>query len=67
MCSVDCGSVCQAVQGKDPGLDNLINSHEVKHWMDPKIIPFGWGLFAEEGDEVLVLDKGNNKDITSYI
>ena len=21
---------------------------KVKHWMDPEIIPFGWGLFKEE-------------------
>ena len=33
---------------QDPDLDNLINPHEVKHWMDPKIIPYGWGLFKEE-------------------
>ena len=33
---------------KDPDLDNLINPHEVKHWMDPKLIPYGWGLFNEE-------------------
>ena len=57
---------------QDPDLDNLINPHEVKHWMDPKIIPFGWGLFAEEGDEVLVLDGAvrnfiNNLASTNYI
>ena len=33
---------------QDPDLDNLINPHEVKHWMDPKLIPYGWGLFNEE-------------------
>ena len=33
---------------QDPDLDNLTNPHEVKHWMDPRIIPFGWGLFKEE-------------------
>ena len=33
---------------KDPDLDNLINPHEVKHWMDPKLIPYGWGLFKED-------------------
>ena len=46
----------------DPDLDNLINPHEVtfpfefelyflskvKHWMDPEIIPYGWGLFRED-------------------
>ena len=25
---------------------------QVKHWMDPQIIPFGWGLFSED-EEVL--------------
>ena len=43
---------------QDPELDNLINPHEIKHWMDPKLIPFGWGLFKEDEDEILVLDKG---------
>ena len=26
---------------QDPELDNLTNPQEVKHWIDPKIIPFG--------------------------
>ena len=64
LCSVE---VClrlyrETKRETDPDLDNLTNPHEVKHWMDPKIIPFGWGLFAEEGDEILVLDKGDNND-----
>ena len=25
---------------------------QVKHWMDPQIIPYGWGLFSE-GEEVV--------------
>ena len=25
---------------------------QVKHWMDPQIIPYGWGLFSE-GEEVM--------------
>ena len=64
MCSVEvCVRLYKAKKRvQDPELDNLINPHEVKHWMDPKIIPFGWGLFAEEGDEILVLDKGDNND-----
>ncbi|XP_023340095.1 uncharacterized protein LOC111710259, partial [Eurytemora carolleeae] len=40
----------------DPELDKLVNLHEIKHWMDPILIPFGWGLF-EEGDEVVTIDK----------
>ena len=38
-------------------LDTLTNPHEVKHWVDPKIIPFGWGLF-EEKDEVITIENG---------
>ena len=30
---------------QDPELDNLTNPQEVKHWIDPRIIPFGWGIF----------------------
>ena len=37
---------------QDPDLDNLTNPHEVKHWMDPKIIPYGWGLFEDQYDTV---------------
>ena len=33
---------------QDPDLDNLSNPHEVKHWIDPRIIPFGLGLYREE-------------------
>ena len=45
---------------QDPDLDNLINPHEVKHWMDPKLIPYGWGLFKEgmDNDEVILVEKG---------
>lgn len=31
----------------DPELDNLVNPHEVKHWMAPELIPYGWGFFSE--------------------
>ena len=30
---------------------------QVKHWMDPQIIPYGWGLFSE-GEEVRVIREG---------
>ena len=33
---------------QDPDLDKWTNPHDVKHWMDPKLIPFGWGLFKED-------------------
>ena len=61
LCSVE---VClrlyrETKRETDPDLDNLTNPHEVKHWMDPKIIPFGWGLFGEQ-DEVIVIETGAN-------
>ena len=59
LCSVE---VClrlyrETKRETDPDLDNLTNPHEVKHWMDPKIIPFGWGLFGEQ-DEVIIIETG---------
>ena len=39
---------------QDRDIDNLANPHEVKHWMDPKLIPYGWGLFEGlDGNEDL--------------
>ena len=65
----------------DPDLDNLINPHEVafpfnfelyflskvKHWMDPEIIPYGWGLFRED-EEVRRPKSGlcHNLNLPSY-
>ena len=49
----------------DPDLDNLTNPHEVKHWMDPKIIPYGWGLFGEQ-DEIIVIQTGIYNDFPLY-
>merc|ERR550517_19749 len=39
---------------QDRDIDNLTNPHEVKHWMDPKLIPYGWGMFEglTSGDEL---------------
>ena len=39
---------------QDPDLDNLSNPHEVKHWMDPNLIPFGWGFFNEQEGKLSV-------------
>jgi hypothetical protein len=60
MCSLE---VClrlhkETKREQDPDLDNLTNPHEVKHWVDPKIIPFGWGLFVEN-DEVITVGTGD--------
>ena len=69
------GEVCLRLYKKtkkvlDPDLDNIANPHEVKHWMDPKLIPFGWGLF-EVDDEIIVIEKGirlqRRKKITSEL
>ena len=62
LCSVE---VClrlyrETKREQDPDLDNLTNPHEVKHWMDPKIIPFGWGLFGEQ-DEIIVIETGGEE------
>ena len=49
---------------QDPDLDNLINPHEVKHWVDPKYIPYGWGLFKEDKEEeVLYIERGEDFNI----
>ena len=63
LCSVE---VClrlyrETKRETDPDLDNLTNPHEVKHWMDPKIIPFGWGLFGEQ-DEIIVIETGEGEE-----
>ena len=46
---------------QDPDLDSLDNPHEVKHWVDPHIIPYGWGLYQDD-DEVLVIEKEETVD-----
>ena len=44
---------------QDRDIDNLSNPHEVKHWMDPKLIPYGWGLFdgLDISEELGIIDK----------
>lgn len=64
MCLFLSGEVClrlykQTKKVLDPDLDNIANPHEVKHWMDPRLIPFGWGLFDMD-DEVIVIERGAN-------
>jgi len=41
---------------QDPDLDKIVNPHEVKHWMDPQLIPFGWGLFKDD-QEVITIER----------
>ena len=51
-------------------MDNLKNPHEVNNWMDPKLIPFGWGQFEEsegwgivgERESVITVEKGELVD-----
>jgi len=47
----------------DPELDNLTNPQEVKHWIDPKIIPYGWGSFDQKQFE----GSGQTKDVSCVI
>ena len=47
---------------QDPELDNLTNPQEVKHWIDPRIIPFGWGIFDSSQFE-----KAEGKDVNCLI
>ena len=43
----------------DPDLDNLVNIHEIKHWMDPGLIGFGWGLYHEKDETIAIeIDAG---------
>jgi len=61
LCFFLSGEVClrlykQTKKVLDPDLDNITNPHEVKHWMDPRLIPFGWGLFDVD-DEIIVIEK----------
>merc|ERR1719402_928963 len=66
LCSIEiCVRLCKSLRRvKDPELDNLVNPHEVKHWMDPNIIPFGWGLY-NEAHEVMTIDiAGSNKQLS---
>ena len=54
----DLGYPHYLLQVLDPDLDNIANPHEVKHWMDPRLIPFGWGMFDLDTDEVIVIERG---------
>ena len=47
---------------QDPELDNLTNPQEVKHWIDPRIIPFGWGIF-----DSTQFEKTEGKDVNCLI
>ena len=49
---------CQQFQ-KKTSTGKIIS--KVKHWMDPKLIPYGWGLFRDD-DEVLVIERGIKND-----
>ena len=37
-------------------MGDLRGHMQVKHWMDPRLIPYGWGLFQEE-EEVIVIER----------
>ena len=58
---------------QDRDIDNLANPHEVKHWMDPKLIPYGWGLFeglddnAELGEKKIFLQHNIHHSSHSFV
>ena len=71
LCFFLSGEVClrlykQTKKVLDPDLDNITNPHEVKHWMDPRLIPFGWGLFDVD-DEIIVIEKGEIKELYGHL
>ena len=47
----------------DPDLDNIANPHEVKHWIEPELISFGWGQFDYQ-EEAKLLDENHLRKIT---
>ena len=46
---------------RDPDLDNLVNIHEIKHWMDPGLIGFGWGFYQDKDDNIAIEIDGDGK------
>ena len=46
----------------DPSLFKTSNFHEVKHWIEPELVTFGWGQydFEEEAD---LLDQNHMRKI----
>jgi hypothetical protein len=38
-------------------VDRSVTQSQIKHWMDPRIIPYGWGQFSQD-EEILVMEKG---------
>ena len=39
---------------------NTFVAFQVKHWMDPQLIPYGWGLFSEKEEVILVEQQEEN-------
>ena len=47
----------------DPNLLKTNNFHEVKHWVEPELISFGWGQFdMDEEAKLLDQNKLRKKD-----
>ena len=47
----------------DPSLLKTSNLHEVKHWIEPELISFGWGQFDYQ-EEAKLLDENHLRKIT---
>ena len=49
----------------DPNLLKTNNFHEVKHWIEPELISFGWGQFDMEEEAKLLDENKLRKDQTA--
>ena len=47
----------------DPSLLKTSNLHEVKHWIEPELVSFGWGQFDYQ-EEAKLLDENHLRKIT---
>lgn len=36
---------------QDPEIDKITNLHHIKHWIEPELIPFGWGQEEDDGND----------------
>lgn len=48
---------------QDPEVDKVDNLHLIKHWMEPELIPFGWGHQEDPESVHNSGNHGNNKPI----
>lgn len=53
---------------QDPEIDEITNLHHIKHWIEPDLIPFGWGQDESENGMLTdeALDTATLKDDDVY-